>query len=487
MAVALGRTARILVADDDRAFRVSTTALLRQDGHEVLSAADGSETIDTIRRGACDLLLLDLRMPGPDGFSVVELLRREGQRVPILMISGFGTVDRTVQALHLGVDDFLMKPVEPDVLSARVAELLERRPLPRANGLEGPGGLVGRCAAMEAVFEAIRRVAPTDANVLVTGETGTGKELAARAVHELSPRNRGPFVAVNCAALAEGLLESELFGHVRGAFTGAVHDKPGLFEAAGGGTLFLDEIGEVGSALQQRLLRAIQEREVRRVGSVRSTRVDVRLVAATSRDLRKEVSEGRFRDDLFYRLNVFPVSLPALRERQGDIPLLIQTALDRAAFQARRARPLTCSPLAVRLLRGYGWPGNVRQLFAVLESAAIHADGDRIEAQHLSAEVRGDAAGGQTDGPRYRAEAAGEGERAAIVAALESTGGLREKTFQILGMSRTTLWRKMRAYEIDAPIAAKTAAKKTETPRFSGSRMDARGVPPLPGDLQPSA
>ncbi|MFN2431550.1 MAG: sigma-54-dependent transcriptional regulator [Gemmatimonadota bacterium] len=448
--MAEGRTARILVADDDRAFRLSTIALLQQDGYDVLSAADGSEAIDTVRRAACDLLLLDLRMPGPDGLSVVERLRREGERVPILMISGFGTVDCTVRALHLGADDFLMKPVEPDVLSSRVAELLERRPVLDPRGAP-VSGMIGKCAAMEHVFDAIQRVAPTDANVLVTGETGTGKELVARAVHELSPRARGPFVAVNCASLAEGLLESELFGHVRGAFTGAVHDKSGLFEAAAGGTLFLDEIGDVGGPLQQRLLRAIQEREVRRVGAVRSIRVDVRVIAATSRDLPKEVAEGRFRDDLFYRLNVFAIGLPPLRARQGDIPLLIQAALERADARGPWSRPFTCSPLAVRMLRGYAWPGNVRQLFAVLESAAIRADGDRIQAQHLPAEVRTGAWGARAEDPRYRADIAAADERAAILTALESAEGRRERALHILGMSRTTLWRKMRDYGITWP------------------------------------
>jgi DNA-binding NtrC family response regulator len=353
-----------------------------------------------------------------------------------------------VEALHLGADDFLSKPVEPDVLSTRVAELLERRP-----GAGTPPdaefcGMVGRAAAMREVFDAIRRVAATDATVMVTGETGTGKELVARAVHQSSARRGGPFLAVNCASLAEGLLETELFGHLRGAFTGAVSDKPGLFEAAHGGTLFLDEIGDVSLGLQQRLLRVLQEREVRRVGAVRAIAVDVRVVAATRRDLRREVAEGRFREDLFYRLNVFPIHLPPLRERPADVPLLVEAALS----QPRPGRPrLTCSPLAMRTLRAYGWPGNVRELLAALESAAIRTDGDRIEAQHLPEDVRAaldrDLAGGE----RYRAHDAAVDERSAILAALEEAAGSRARAAEILGMGRTTLWRKMKQHGIPAP------------------------------------
>ncbi len=439
-------TARVLVVDDDHAFRVSTAALLRDDGYEVVAVGDGKEAVAELRSQRFDAMLLDLRLPGTDGLHVVEALRLLGEAVPILMISGFGTIQAAVDALHLGADDFLTKPVEPDVLTARLAALLERRP---GNAVVGTGfaGMVGRSPAMREVFDAIRRVAPTDATVLIHGETGTGKELAARAIHAHSARARGPFLAVNCAALSEGLLESELFGHVRGAFTGAVADKAGLFEAAGGGTLFLDEIGDVSPGLQQSLLRALQEREIRRVGSVRATRVDVRIVAATRRDLRLEVAEGRFREDLFYRLNVFPVILPPLRDRPTDIPLLVEAGLG----ALRRTRPrLACSPLVLRTLRAYAWPGNVRELMSVLESAAIRADGDRIDAQHLPPEVREALEAGRSAGrsaePRYRA--AEPDERGTLLAALEEAGGNRARAAEILGMGRTTLWRKMRYYRL---------------------------------------
>ncbi len=440
--------ARILLVDDDRVFRVSTAALLGDEGYRVTTVADGTEAVRALRAEHFDLMLLDLRLPGTDGLRIVEALRLWGEGIPILMISGFGTVASAVEALHLGADDFLTKPVEPVLLSARVADLLERRP-----GLilgAGPSfaGLVGRAACMRDVFDAIRRVAPTDSTVLVTGETGTGKELVARAVHQSSARAAGPLLAVNCAALAEGLLESELFGHVRGAFTGAVADKPGLFEAAEAGTLLLDEIGDMSLGLQQRLLRVLQEREVLPVGSVRPKRIDVRVVAATRRDLRREVAEGRFREDLFYRLNVFPIALPPLRERPGDIPLLIEAALT----PLRKQRPrLSCSPFAMRVLRAYAWPGNVRELFSVLESAAIRADGDRIEAQHLPEEVRAALDRGRSlNGRRYRAQEPALDEAAAIEAALAQEGGSRSRAAELLGMGRTTLWRKMRRYGIEA-------------------------------------
>ena len=436
--------ARILVVDDDRAFRLSTSALLRADGHTADPVGDGQAAVDALRQSAYDLVILDLRMPGVDGLGVVEALRVWGHDVPILMISGFGTVDSAVNALHLGADDFLLKPVEPETLSERVRALLDRRPRQSAPN-DNPGGLVGRSPAMLDLYEKVRRVAPTETTVLVTGETGTGKEIVSRGVHELSPRATGPFLAVNCGALAEGLLESELFGHVKGAFTGAARDRVGLFEAAQGGTIFLDEIGETSLALQQRMLRALQEREVTRVGATRPTRVDVRVVAATNRDLRTLVDAGRFREDLYYRIAVFPLVLPPLRERREDIPLLIEHALGRLRRQLPNASALACSPLAIRLLRAYDWPGNVRQLLTALEGAAINAAGGRIEAQHLPAEIRA-AADERAREQRYRAASAGDDERSTIAAALAETGGAIGKAAELLGMGRTTLWRKIRSY-----------------------------------------
>jgi two-component system response regulator HydG len=442
---------RILIVDDDKAFRLSTAELLRLDGHEVTTACDAVEAGEAIDVRDFDLLLLDLRMPGTDGLGLVEVLRRRGERAPILMISGFGTINSAVDALQLGADDFLTKPVDPDLLSRRVTELLERRPLPDRVAEDSPGGIVGESPAMAKVFEAIRQVAPTETTVLVFGETGTGKELVAHALHDLSRRSRGPFVPVNCAALAEGVLESELFGHVRGAFTGAVKEKLGLFAAADEGTVFLDEVGDMSLRLQQRLLRVLQEREVTPMGGVRPRLVNVRVIAATHRDLPAEVAAGRFRDDLYYRLNVFPIRLPPLRERRTDVALLIEAALSRLRERSTAEVPLSVAPMALRLLQEHDWPGNVRELFSVVERAAIRVEGSRIEVQHLPRELRayqretnaGPAVG---TGKRYRAGSDSMDERAAIRAALEESNGIRARAAELLGMSRTTLWRKMREY-----------------------------------------
>ena len=451
--------ARVLVVDDDRAFRLSTAALLRAEGHDVQTAEDGSSAVLALRTAheaakPLDLVLLDVRMPGLDGLGVVEALRVWGERVPIMMISGVGTVESAVRALHLGADDFLTKPVEPDVLVARVAELLERRPESALHCTANPGGIVGRAPSMAPFFASLRRVAPTDTTVLIQGETGTGKERAARAVHDLSTRRGEPFLAVNCAALSEGVLESELFGHVKGAFTGALRDREGLFEAAGQGTLFLDEIGEISAAMQQRLLRVLQEREVTRVGTSKPVKVQARVVAATHADLKTLVARGRFREDLLYRLAVFPLTLPPLRERREDIPMLTLHALTELRRRGAERDGLACSPFAMRLLRQFDWPGNVRQLFAVIEAAAIHADFGRIEAQHLPPEVR--SAGGGEERPgaavaRYRGSSEQE-ERTAIEAALAETQGVLSRAAELLGMGRTTLWRKLRAHGLEATV-----------------------------------
>jgi two-component system response regulator AtoC len=388
-------------------------------------------------------------MPGTDGMRVIETLRRWGEGVPILMITGYGSIAAAVEALHLGADDFLTKPVDPDLLSSRVADLLERRPSKRVVTEEALQGIVGRSPAMLAVFEAIRTVAPTESTVLLTGETGTGKEVVAQAIHRLSPRNAGRFVPVNCGSVTETLLESELFGHMRGAFTGAVKDRSGLFETANGGTIFLDEVGDTSVSLQQRLLRVLQEREIVPVGAERSRPVDVRVVAATNRDLDELMEAGTFREDLYYRLNVFRIELPPLRERRGDIPLLVEEALARIRRVQHESARLSCSPLAMRMLRSYDWPGNVRQLFAVIESSAIRAGGGHLEAQHLPAEVRERRPGGAEDREqRYRAEESTD-ERSAIAGALVQANGVRARAADLLGMSRTTLWRKMKEYDLE--------------------------------------
>jgi two-component system response regulator HydG len=461
----IAASARILLVDDDKAFRESTGTLLREEGHTVVEAAEGGDAVDLLGAGEFDLILLDLRMPGVDGIALVEVLRRWGEGIPILMISGYGTIETAVQALHTGADDFLTKPVEPDVLTAKVADLLERRPTVDSRSISAHSGLVGRSPAMREVFDAMQKVAGSETTVLIQGETGTGKELVAQGIHRASARSGGPFVPVNCASLAEGLLESELFGHVKGAFTGAVRDKPGLFRAAEGGTLFLDEIGDISPGLQHRLLRVLQEREYVPVGDVNRVKADVRVIAATHRDLGAEVRAGRFREDLYYRLNVFLIELPPLRTRKSDIPMLVEHFLKQmgasgmgGAFTPEGGTsgpaPRGVSPLVMRLLQSHTWPGNVRELFSVLESAFIRVEpGRALEAQHLPPEIRERVAPNEVidEGPfaRYTPPGSGTDERMTILAALEQADGVRAKAARLLGMGRTTLWRKMKEYGIE--------------------------------------
>ncbi|MDX1578916.1 MAG: sigma-54 dependent transcriptional regulator, partial [Gemmatimonadota bacterium] len=432
---------------DDEAFRRSTAEILRDEGYRVETAAGAGEAGPLLERQPVDLLLLDLRMPGIGGLKVIEIVRRRGSRVPILMISGYGTVETAVESLRLGADDFLTKPVDPGELVERVKELLDRRPRARRIEASTTHGIVGRSPAMVEMLESIHQVAETEATVLITGETGTGKELVARAIHELSTRRTGPFVPVNCAALAEGLLESELFGHVRGAFTGAERDREGLFEAAHGGTALLDEVGDMSLRLQKRLLRTLQEGEAKPVGASRAKVLDVRILAATHRDLRSEMEAGRFREDLYYRLAVFPVRVPPLRDRREDIPLLVRHALDRLADRSARPVPDAVAPAAMRALREHDWPGNVRQLFGAVESAAIRAGEGEIRLEHLPPEIRHEEEDGRA---RYRAPSEPTDERAQILAALDSAGGVRTRAAELLGMSRTTLWRRMKALGISS-------------------------------------
>ncbi|MFN4774078.1 MAG: sigma-54-dependent transcriptional regulator [Gemmatimonas sp.] len=437
---------RLLVVDDDATFRRSTAALLRDEGYVVDEAPDGHLAAQQLKDQRYDLLLLDLKMPGIDGLQLVEALRVRGMHLPILMISGVGTVDLAVRALHRGADDFLTKPVEPAMLIARTAELLDRRPT--ESGTLTGSSIVGRSEAIRAVLADIARVAPTETTVLVGGETGVGKELVARALHDGSPRRAGTFQAVNCGALSETLLESELFGHARGAFTGAIRDRIGIIEAAHGGTIFLDEIGEMSMAVQQRLLRVLQEREVTPVGSVRTKPVNVRVVSASNRDLRILMLRGQFREDLYYRLSVFRIDVPPLRDRRDDIPMLVEHALRRLRMRVPQWAELTCSPYAMRALRAFEWPGNVRHLMGAVESAAVTSGGQRIEVQHLPAEVRESLEGFAH--PRYRAEDTGDAERARIEWAIATAEGSFSRAADLLGMGRTTLWRKFKQYGLTA-------------------------------------
>jgi DNA-binding NtrC family response regulator len=446
---------RILIIDDDRAFRVGTGALLADEGYEVETASGGEEGLARLQQDHFELVLLDLKMGGRSGLSVLEEIRRSGNAVPVLMLTGYGTVDTAVQALKLGADDYITKPCDNQALRSKIRVILAKRsPVLGA----GASRIVATSRQMREVLRAIARVAGTDATVLIRGATGTGKELVARAIHEESHRRNRAFVAVNCSALAEGILESELFGHARGAFTGAVSDRKGLFEEATGGTLFLDEIGDISGGMQAKLLRVLQEREVTRVGTTRALPIDVRVIAATHQDLEALVEEGKFRPDLYFRLKVFQIRMPELREREEEIPALAAAAVQRwneaSTDPARRVSGL--SDDALEVLMAYDWPGNVRELIAAIEHACIVCDGSRILPWHLPPEVRTrepepapNAEGRSAESTRRYQSPDPEEERSAILRALEESEGNRTRAAALLGMGRTTLWQKLKAYGLE--------------------------------------
>ncbi len=440
--------ARILVVDDDQSSRELLSRILGQDGHRVTALADGREAIEALGRGDTpDLVVSDIRMAEADGLQVMDAYRQKAPDTPVILVTAFGTVDGALEAIRRGAADYLSKPYDVDAIKLVVARALKQRALALENRtlrrdlrdkyhLEN---VVGRSEAMLQVFKTAARVASTDATVLITGESGTGKELVARAIHQSSPRAGGPFVAVDCGAIAEGVLESELFGHARGAFTGAQAMRRGLFEEAGGGTLFLDEIGDVGPNLQARLLRALQEGTIRRVGTNEPIAVDVRAVAATNRDLEQAVKEGTFRADLFYRLNVVAIRIPPLRERREDVPLLAE----HFAHKHRRGEAATISPAARDLLVTYHWPGNVRELENVIARAlALNPSGvilpdDLPEA--IRAEPSGESAPAGLIGPERPTLEELECRYARQV--LRETGGNKSRAADVLGIDRKTLYR----------------------------------------------
>jgi two-component system response regulator AtoC len=384
--------ARVLVVDDKENI-VKLLERVLGDSHDVTAAQDGQRAISLIASRDFDVVLTDLRMPGADGFEVLRFVKARSPDTEVIMMTAYATVQDAVNAMKHGAYDYLQKPFDPDDASLVVSRALERRRLhahpPRTDGdLTAYHNLVGRSPPMQALFRLLEQASGLDITVLLNGETGTGKELAARAIHYNSPRKERRFIPVNCGALPGELVESELFGHARGAFTGASAAKPGLFEDAEGGTLFLDEIGDLPLAVQVKLNRALQEKEIRRVGDNHPVRVDVRLVAATHRDLKAEVAAGRFREDLFYRLNVFPVLLPALRERREDIPLLAAHFLEKHAGALRK--DLTgFDGEALRMLAGYRWPGNVRELENAVERAVAVSSGHVITVRDLPADLHG--------------------------------------------------------------------------------------------------
>jgi DNA-binding NtrC family response regulator len=446
--------AHLLVVDDEPSARSTLALLLRKRGHRVLEADGLTSATARLTEEVFDLVVTDLRMPDGDGLDVLRAAKAHAPETEVILLTAYAEWKSAKEAIRLGALDYFEKGQEPDELYHRIDKALAARALRRENEnlraqlreRYGLPGLIAQSSAMQAVLDLVERVAPTDATLLVQGESGTGKEVIAKAVHHASPRSARPFVAVNCGAVPETLLESELFGYMRGAFTGAAVSKLGLFEEAHGGTLFLDEIAEMPAALQVKLLRALQSGEVRRLGATQSTTIDVRVIAATHGDLTALLAQGSFREDLFYRLNVIQVVLPPLRDRREDIPALAEHFLARAG--GKLGRELRLAPETVERLLRYPWPGNVRELENAIERAAILARRDNIEPDDLPPHVSaGLQLGPSPQLPRQTTLA--ETERVHILQTLERFGRNHSSAAEALGIGRTTLWRKLKEYGID--------------------------------------
>ena len=463
---------RIVLADDELNLRKVLGAILTRDGYEVVEAADGEAAMAMVGPGVA-ALITDLKMPKLDGMGVLRRMTTEHPRIPVIMITAHGSVDSAVEAVKLGAFDYVEKPFEQSQIRQVVQKAIKQHELESREHLHsqddngrGRFGLIGQSLALEQVFGVIEKVADTPSTVLITGESGTGKELIARALHLNSSRRNNPFIKINCAAIPKTLMESELFGYEKGAFTGAVGSKPGRFELADKGTLFLDEIGEIPIEMQVKLLRVLQESEFERVGGIKTLKVDVRLVTATNRDLAKEVQSGNFREDLFYRLNVVPIHLPPLRERTSDIPLLVEHFLTK--FNARLKKQITdLQPEAMDKLIGHPWPGNIRELENVMERTILFCEGPTIRSRDLPPEISGASEG---SGPNRTSEpravepllAAGERtslkeivrretdrvERELILRALDETGGNVTQAARKLKISRKSLQNKMKEFNL---------------------------------------
>jgi DNA-binding NtrC family response regulator len=449
---------RVLLADDEVTIFVTLRDALEDAGHEVLGATDTRSAL-TLLEGdpPPQVIVTDVRMPGEGGMAVLRRAIELDPDRPVILMTGYATVDNVVEALRMGAVDYVTKPFRNETIVRRIATFAKVRELEVENAalkaelgkVQGFENVVGASPAMGKVFDRVRTVAPTEATVLIEGESGTGKERIARAVHELSSRAAGPFIAISCAALPENLLEAELFGHEKGAFTDAKRDRRGRFELASGGTLFLDDIDDMPLAVQVKLLRVLQERELERLGGEETIEVDIRVVVATKEPLRALVREGRFREDLFYRVNVVPIPLPALRERGGDVPLLVQHMIER--YGGGKKYKLSRSTMA--MLERYPWPGNVRELEnAVQRAIALAGSAGELAAEHLlPPDPRWRGATEVPDEVRPLREVLKQAERAHLVRALELTGGHRSQTAELLGISRKVLWEKVRDHDIEVP------------------------------------
>ena len=452
--------AKALVVDDEPNLRRVLAAMLKREGYEVTVAEDGVQALAELRKNGADVVVTDQVMPKMDGISLLKAVLADFPEVPVIMITAHGTVDSAVEAIKLGAFDYITKPFEQDELKRVIAKAVRTRDLsktsvPAPSDEKARQALVGASASMQEVFKILDKVADTPSTVLITGESGTGKELVATALHAGSSRRTKPFIRINCAAIPKDLMESELFGYERGAFTGAVTSKPGRFELADDGTQFLDEIAEIPPEMQVKLLRALQESEFERVGGIKTLKVDVRLIAATNRDLKKEVAEGRFREDLFYRLNVVPIALPPLRDRTDDIPALVRHFVDK--YNKRLNKKVQgIEPDALEVLQEYGWPGNIRELENLMERMLLFAEGpvllasdlpeplktvDTVKLPVLAAGPAGDASMKE-----IVRQAAAELERDLIGRALEETGGNVTQAAKKLKISRKSLQIKMKEF-----------------------------------------
>ena len=445
-------SANVLIIDDDESMRIACLQTLGEAGYRVQAVENGSAGLERANRESFDVVLLDLKMPGLSGIEVLKTLKRHDPSIAVIVITGYATIDAAVQAGRLGVFHFLSKPFTPDTLISTV----EKAANSRRHALEDScvylalneqqvsvEAIVGRSEAVRKVILLVKKAAPLDSTVLITGETGSGKELAARALHRLSKRHHRPFVVVDCGSLVETLFESEMFGHTKGSFTGAIDNTKGKFEIAQGGTLFLDEITNINTSIQARLLRVVQEQEIFKVGSPQIKKVDVRIIAATNRDLLEEIRENRFRQDLFYRLNVVQIHIPPLRERTDDIPLLAEYFLKRLS-QAMRKNVAGISAEAMRLLEAYEWPGNVRELKNVIEMAIVFCDGDKLGPDHLL--LGGSPLNEYPRLPENGSLAAVE--KSEIWRVLKECQGNKSRAAEHLGINRKTLREKIRKYGI---------------------------------------
>ncbi len=448
---------RVLLAEDEETIAVTLRHALEDAGHQVLHAPDTGTALARLERDNPDVVLTDIRMPGGGGMEVLQRSVALDPHRPVVLMTGYGTVEQAVEAMRIGAAHYIQKPFRNEAVVQLVKRFGRERSLEAENERlkaelrevtsERMGEMVGRSQTMQAVFERIATVAPTDAGVLIEGESGTGKERVARVLHERSARAQGPFVALSCAALPESLLEAELFGHEKGAFTDAHKERKGRFELAQGGTLFLDDIDDMPLGVQVKLLRVLQERNFERLGSEETRKLDIRVVAATKRPLRELVREGRFREDLFYRVHVVPVKLPPLRERAGDVPLLLKHMLERYG----KGRDYHVSVPTLNLLERYPWPGNVRELENAVQRAVALA-GDSLELKKeflLPLDPRWRGATEPAESVRPLREVLREYEIAHIKRAIELTGGHRTQTAELLGISRKVLWEKLRDFGLD--------------------------------------